>query len=70
MDKIIIKSRKKSVYRLSVVILAKMAEKGTHSSIETWKKQAKIIKINFARTLEKQRFRETKEMLKTKPTQT
>lgn len=54
MDKIIIKSRIKSVYRLSVVTLAKMAEKGAHSSTETWKKQAKILKTNFARTPKKQ----------------
>lgn len=52
MDKIIVKSRIKSVYRLSVVALAKMAEKGVHSSTETWKKQAKILKISFARTPE------------------
>lgn len=54
MGKIITKYRIKSVYRLSSVTLAKMAENGAHSSTETWKEQAKIIKISIARTLEKQ----------------
>lgn len=54
MDKIIIKSRIKSVYKLSVATLAKRQKRELILPQKHGKKQAKVLKTNFARTPKKQ----------------